>query len=275
MDLVPVEAILMLAFADLFIVMALSLFLGLVLARTDAVDTRKAVVLALVLPIIGPLVWTATAVLRTPAIASVRRRRTRGVGTYLTVTMLALSSALIFVASVQPWGAVVGVYDEYRLVGDAAAFDTGVGIVGTLTSAVLLGGGAVAIALFTASGRVAAAAATVGAAWLLVTADALIVFSAVNDLSQTVVGLSGGHGSAHLGPGPGLWLALLASLCAWGAAIRLVLPDRARDMAERRSADVPRPAEPASYLISRTGATGSSCRTSASPDTSYDYGDGF
>lgn len=273
MDHVPVGSVLLLFVTDLMIIESLSLFLGLVVASAGGASTWKGALLGLLVPVVGPLVWAVVLVGRRPPLMSASRLRSRGFGVYGAAALLAFAAVLLLTAAVMPWGEVVGEYDDYLLAGDAAPVDSALGFLLTVGSALLLAVEAVVALIFAAWGRLALLTAVLGAGWLLVTVDGLIVFSALSELSETVEGLSGGSARAQIGARGGLWLALVASVFALTATVVLAVLPRARWAPISPGVAATGLETPRSPAGART--TTGFPQSSNTPQSGYDYGDGF
>jgi hypothetical protein len=211
---VPTGSVLLIVVVDVAIIAMLSMFIGILVARAAGAPIALGIGLGLVVPLVGPLVWMVIAIFKDTSLAGASRIQSRGADLYCGTGLLALSAVLFLVAVPLPWGSVDGYIREYSLVGESSAADTGVGLFVMVGTAALLIGVSGAVLLFTTRRRAAIVASVVGAAWLLTTVDGLIMFSAVNDLSRTVGGLSGGRAAAAVAPGGGLYVSLVASVAA-------------------------------------------------------------
>lgn len=269
MDFIPFRAILLVFTVDGLIIGVLSVFLALVIAKAVGSSPWLLVLVGLLLPVIGPLVWALVAVARDSSVASVQRVQSRRLGLFAASGALGVAAVLFLVAAALPWGEVAGAYDKYVLVGDAAASDSGVGLVSMVGTALVLAAALVVVLRFSAWRRVAVVAAVVGAGWLLLTVNGVIVFSAVNDVTDAVAGLSGGRAGAGVAPRGGLWLTMAASFFAIAAAV--VLAALPREEQEGACA----------YLVPAASPATSSWRPESlapqtpGPQRSFDYGDGF
>lgn len=229
MHSIPVGSVLLIALVDLAIIELLSVFIGVLVARAAGKPVLVGVILGLFAPIVGPLIWMGVVVGKDTSLVGTARTQSRGVGLNAAAGLLALSALLFLVATPIPWGSVGGSIQEYSLVGESSAADTGVGLFAMVGSAAALVIGLVAVLLFSVRRRVAIVAALVGAAWLIITVDGLISFSAVNHLGRTIDGLSGGQAAAEVAPRGGLYVSLVAALAAIAGAsvLALIRSDRA------------------------------------------------
>jgi hypothetical protein len=257
MDHIPVGAVLLLTLVDLAILEMLSVFLGLVVARATGSPLWKGMLLGVLVPFVGPLIWAAVSVARDKSIVAVRGGRRRSAKAYGAAGALAIAALLFLIATPRAWGEVAGGYEKYAFVGDAAAMDSLVGIIATVGTSFVLLVGLVALLQSSAQGRVAILVAVVGAGWLLVTVDGLITFSAVNDLSQTVHGLTGGRAAAEVAPRGGLWITLAGSLFALAVAPWLIVVPGQRISVLLPVSQAPAPFPPVPL------------------QDNFDYGDGF
>ena len=274
MDNAPVGALLGMFIAGLLIVEVLSVFFALVIARASGNKIWKGLLLGVLTPLIGPLVWAVVVVINEPAIGSISLARIRLRSTDIAMTMLGLSVALFLVSVALPWGVMALQYGGYQLLTDAAAADTKAGLIATVGSAVTLLVALGMVLLSTARRRLAFIIATVGAGWLFVTVNGLIAFSAVNVLSRAIEGLSGSRVAGGVAPEGGLWTTMLASIFAMASAILLARnPVAVRTPHSALSGDIN-----AHERVSRSPR--SLLRHGVTPSihpaqSDYDYGDGF
>lgn len=225
MDSIPVGSVLLLLFVDFAIVELLSVFIGVLVARAAARPLWIGIVIGVLVPVVGPLIWMCVVVAQDTSLARASRNEERGAGLYVAAGLLGVSALLFLVAIAVPWGSMDGSIKGYSLFAESSAADTGIGLVAVVGTAAVLAGGIAAILLSTCRSRVAVLASMVGAAWLIVTVDALITFSAVDDLSRTVDGLSGGQAAAGAAAGGGLYASLVAAILAIaGAFVIAVIP---------------------------------------------------
>ena len=209
----PWGHVLLILLLDVLVIELLSLFIARVVS-TDA--TRPVLVygLAVMVPVIGPLVWGAWWLPRRPMYAG-RPRASR-----IALGLFALSALLFAAATFCAWLKASGdVHEDWALSLNASPADSLAGAVTTLGTTVVVAALIAGLWWLPWSGRIAAAGAAVGAAWLVVTLDTLVAVSAVDDLTSTGSNLAGGTVTAEVRPGLGLWLCITASVVIVAAGI--------------------------------------------------------
>jgi hypothetical protein len=227
---IPVGTVLQLVVIDLFLVEALSAIFGVVVARAGGASPWLGLVVGLLLPVVGPLVWSLVVISRNPSLLAVERLDRGGPGRVAASSLLGLAAILLLVSTTQPWAHVAGSYEDYEMASFASPADTGVGMLATVGTAVLLIAGTALLLLFTARRRVAMLTGFIAGGWLLATLDGLIVISAVDDVARTAEGVSGGRVAVEAGPAAALWLCLAAAvLTLAGTVVALSLGDPVTD----------------------------------------------
>lgn len=233
MHSLPVGSVLLIVVVDLAIVELLSVFIGVLVARAANKPVFVGLLLGVFVPIFGPLIWMGIEVTKDTSVAGLSRAQARGTGLYAAVGLLGVAALLFLVAIPIPWGSMDGSIQNYSLVGESSAADTGVGLFAMVGTSAVLVAGLVAVLLFTVRRRVAIVAAMLGAAWLIIAVDGLVLISAVDQLSRTVDGLSAGVAAAGAAPGVGLYVSLLAAIAAIAGAsvLGLIASERVPDVA--------------------------------------------
>lgn len=254
------------------IVLGLSIHIALVVARSGQ-NPLTGVLLAILVPVIGPLVWALIAFVRT---------RSKGLSdaydpnstTRTPSILLAIAALAMGVAVLLPWARVEGQVDGRFEVGHYLfPLDTGIGAIALLTSAAVLILGA-ALSGRAAHRRASIAVALVGAAWLLVSLEVLIVATAVSSTGTIVAGMSGHNIEGRITATGAVWTTMLAAVCALSAAV--ILGFKADPSAHPHAPAVP-PAGATAPTVQpdSVAATSAGWAPAGLPVESDDYGDGF
>lgn len=214
MDKVPTGSILLLVLVDVALVETMSAVFGAAVARAAGKAWWLGALVGLIAPVVGPLVWAVVAFAREPGLARVARRSERPRVTWAGAAACGLAAALFLVSTPLNWGEISGNVQSYALATDASPADTGVGLIATVGSAIALVAALAATLFSTSRVRTGMVAGFVAGAWLLITLDGLIVFSALGGLSDAADGLSGGRAAVVANPSAGLWVSLVAALVA-------------------------------------------------------------
>jgi hypothetical protein len=211
---------------DLVLVLTMSAIFGVVVAKAGGASPWLGLVVGLVLPVVGPLVWSVVVISRDRSLLAVARVERSGAARVAAASLLAVAVLLLLVATTQPWAQVSGSYEEYEMASLASPADTGVGMFATVGTAVLLVTGTGLLLLFTARRRVAMVTGFIAGGWLLATLDGLIVIQAVDGVARTAEEASGGRVVAEAAPGAALWLCLAAAvLTLAGTVVALSIGD--------------------------------------------------
>jgi hypothetical protein len=248
---IPWDALLLLLIVDLLLVLAFSVWSGYVVARAADLPRAKATLIAVVVPVAGPAYVGIRHATRSNLWTGEVDRRP---SFWVAVGLFVLSGIALLAATLMPWGAIEGRVGSYGGSWDATPWDTKVGALATVGSALILAGW-VGVLLCTARRRtVALVGGFLGLLWLVVALDSWIVASLADGVTSNVDGLTvkGEHVEASFAVGPAVWLTLAAGVLIFAAGILLTT----------------RPASgPVRLPASRTLA----------PDASWDhgYGDGF
>jgi hypothetical protein len=240
MSIFPTGTVLFMVFLDIVATLTISMLLGVVVARAAGRGTLVGVLVGGLVPIAGPLVWMLVEGLRAPALVSVARVGTRTPGLLTAVGLLLAAGVLYVICTPFGWGEVHGGYHKYVLATDQSAADTWLGMFATLGTALLVFAGAGIVVVVTAWRRVAVIAILAGASWLALSVNGLVVFRALDGLSQTVSGASGGNAEVSANPGTGLWLIMVAGALTVAGGVRLAFLEPAR----RRTAPPPEQTSP-------------------------------
>jgi hypothetical protein len=210
MQSIPWGSIVLVVLVDSVLVIGASAFVGYLLAVAIDRPLRLGILIGAALPFVGPLVWAArarwagTLVAQPRAILDSRLRWALGVG-------LASSALAYLVATVLPWAGAEGNVKGYSILEEVSPLDSAVGAVALVVGALVLVGCAVSL-IWTSSWCASALVVVLSGFWLATTIDTLVVSSAVNHVAETVAGLAGGVGEAHLSTGSGTWTVLAASV---------------------------------------------------------------
>lgn len=231
MHSLPVGSVLLLIVVDFAIVELLSVLIGVVVARAASRSVLMGLLIGVLLPVAGPLIWMLVLVSEDRSLAVVARSKSRGILVYGAAGLLTLAALLFLVATPIPWGSVDGSLQGYSMVGESSAADTGVGLFAMVGTALVLIAAVVGALTSAVRCRLAVVTGMVGAAWLLITVDGLILFSAADQLSRTVEGLSGGLAAAGATPGGGLYFSLAASLAALAGALAIAMSNHRQAVA--------------------------------------------
>lgn len=223
MNDLPTGTILVLVLLDLMLAVGVSVLLGVVVARTADRSRVVGVLVGVLMPIVGPLIWFAVTAWRARSLAAVQRVRFRVPALRVAVALLLVGAALFLACSPFAWGEVSGAYHEYTLASEASAADTWLGLSAIVGTTLVVGAGAALAWTLTAWRRVGIVLILVGAAWTAVGVDSLLVFRALDGIADTVNGASGGNARVSASAGTGLWLALAAGVLTLAGAARLTL----------------------------------------------------
>src|SRR4051794_3496581 len=211
MDHVPVGSLLTLVLVDVVVVLLLSVVCGVAVARGAERTATRGVATGLLAPIVGPYVWGIAATWRRHELASIRRLAPRPTVAYATTACLVVAAGAFLVGMVAPLGHVGVGYEKYAFATNATAADTVVGLIGSVSTALVALLSAAVTIVWTPWHRVSVALVTVASTWSLFCIDAVIVIHALGDVSDNVEGVSGGRADAAASIGAGLWCALLGS----------------------------------------------------------------
>src|SRR4051812_16489563 len=97
MDHVPVGSLLTIVVVDVILMLLLSVFCGLAVARGAGRSAVRGVAIGLLLPIVGPYVWGIAATGRRPELARIRRLAPRPTLTYAAAGCLSVAAAVLLV----------------------------------------------------------------------------------------------------------------------------------------------------------------------------------
>jgi hypothetical protein len=274
-DHIPFGTIVLMVLIDVVVVLGLSAASGLMVSRGAGTAAWKGALVGVLVPIAGPVIHGVVAMTTDRGTAAVRRLAERSAVAYAGAAALTLSAVCLLVGMVISWGQVEGGYEDYALATNAAAADTGFGLVASVATAGTLVAGAAVVLGWTAWRRVAIVAIALGSAWLLLAVDAAMVFNAIGRVTEGVDGISGGRANAVAEPGGGLWLALTAGLLAVGAGLALGFARPATDSRTPVAPTIPEP-QPATVTHDQDwGSDWSSVPGGPEPDAadpSWDWG---
>lgn len=217
----PTGTVSIIILLNLVATFAISVLLGVVVARAAQRRILVGVLVGGLVPVAGPLTWMLIEALRAPTLISVRRLGSRTPGLLTSAGLLICGGVVYVLCTPYSWGEVHGSYHEYALAADQSAADTGVGMLATLGTALLLLAGAATAMVYSAWRRIAVVMILAGASWLALSINSLLVFNALDGLSETVSGASGGSAEVTASPGTGLWLVMLAGALALTGGIWL------------------------------------------------------
>jgi hypothetical protein len=222
----PIGTVVLLLLIDVVATVGLSVVLGVLVARAAGKTRSIGTVLGLFLPLVGPLVWAGVVVARDPTLLGVQRVRERTPALLVAAGLLAMGAALFVICTPLGWGQITGGYHKYWLAQDASPADSWLGMFATFGTAAVLAAALVAAVLVTAWHRIAILVLLVGASWTAIAVNSLLSFRAVDGLTETVSGVTGGNATVSASAGPANWLVLLAGLLTIAGALRLALLPR-------------------------------------------------
>lgn len=269
MSHIPWGSVLLLIVVDTLVIVVMSAMFGVAVARTAGAKVWTGLAVGLFLPVIGPLVWGIVVSRRSPDARAEADRR--GPSVLAASGLFGLAATLFLVATPLAWGHVSGTYEDYALRTSAAPADTGVGLVATVGSAILL---FVALGVLLMSGAhrlVAGVTGFISGSWLLVSLDAWIVLSALDGVAHTAEGASGGRVVAEASPAAGLWLCLVAAVIALAGTV-VVLFGVPSDAADEPPVRVPAPESPPAWSPSDSSDWGAPVDQGSARAGSSDWG---
>lgn len=269
------NALVGLVVADLAVFELLSVFYGVVVARSQDAPWWKGLLIGALLPIAGPLVWAAMAIWREPSLASASLTFVRRRASLAPAVLLTFSAAAFVTAALLPWGGVRVAVGSYRYFRDTAATDTQAGALAALGCAVLLALGATATLVSTARRRIALLSASIGAAWVVVTTDGLIAMNALNEVGGSVEDISAGRVETGVVAEAGLWVAMLAALLAVVAAVVLARVEPVGETRPQRDWRSFRRLDRHEATLVAGADRSTSRAAQPAPPTDVTYGDGF
>jgi hypothetical protein len=217
---IPWDALLLLVLVDLVLVLTFSVWSGYIVARAASQPPGRAALVSVLVPVVGPAfvgirhatrsnLWTTEADRKGPF--------------WVAVGLLVISGLTLSAATLMPWGAIDGRVGSYGGSWDASPWDTKVGALATVGSALILAGW-VGVLLWTARRRtVALITGFLGLLWLVTALDSWIVASLADGVASRVDGLTvrDARVEASFSVGPAAWLALTAGVLIVAASVLL------------------------------------------------------
>ena len=217
---IPWTTLTVVVLLNLIVLVSASVVCGIAVARSADASTARGVLIGLLLPVIGPAVWSVVVLVDDPG--RLRMKRGEGAPRVLLVALLAPALLAYAISWLLPWGSAEVTARGMSTQVDSSASGNPVSTAVVLATIAIVGLLLYGALSFVNRGRLVVVLASIGSLWLLVMVDVWMLSGAANGVAAMVSLIPDAEAEASVAAGPAVYAGMVGAVLTLAAAVALL-----------------------------------------------------